>query len=279
MDSASATTVERKDKMPSVELWPHRPIFLKAGAETEVIGLSEGEALPLGIPFEFETPLFKGKLLVRLRNAKTDDPASHDAYFKGRERVMQTVVQGQFKRPVNMADVYVGGIFKQPMRLVPPPLFMRLMKVLFERIAPGVVLDLASKEPKVVTLYAGTAQTISVDAPGQEPDMTAADLPENLFRSFGNKFKSLQERKRKLSTPNEAAKYEFDTASVYTLQIYDKAMDYGTYNIKLPVYGNFHLSPALGPQPLSLSAVTRTGEVIYDFDVWHESVYRMEHRD
>jgi hypothetical protein len=78
---------------------------LKASGETEVFGVAEDQALPLGVPFEFETPLFKGSMLVRLCNAKTDDPKKHDAYFRGTNRVMQTVVQGRFKKVVNMADV------------------------------------------------------------------------------------------------------------------------------------------------------------------------------
>lgn len=277
MASASTKAATKKDAIPGVKHWPHRPIYLKASGETEVFGIPEDEALPLGVPFEFETPLFKGSMLVRLRNAKTDDPEKHDAYFQGRNRVMQTVVQGRFKKAVNMADVFVGSIFKEPMHLVPPPFFMRLLNALFQRVAPGAILDFASKTPKVVTLYAGTAQTISVDAPGQEPDMTAVELFENVSLSFGDKFKSIKERKRKLSAPHKAAKYHFDTENVYTLQIYDDSMDYGTYNIRLPVYGNFNLSQAIGPQPMSLSAVTTTGDVLYDFDVWHESVYHLKY--
>jgi hypothetical protein len=256
-----------------VKHWPHRPIYLKASGETKVFGIPEDEALPLGVPFEFETPLFKGSMLVRLRNAKSDDPEKHDAYFQGRKRVMQTVVQGRFKKAVNMADVFVGSIFKEPIHLAPPPFFMSVL----QRVFPGLILDLASKTPKVVTLYAGKAQTISVDAPGDEPDIAAVDLFENVSRSFGDKFKSIKARQRKLSSPHKAAKYHFDPENVYTLQIYDETMDYGTYNVRLPFYGNFPFSKFLGPQPMSLSAVTTTGDLLYHFDVWHESVHLLKY--
>jgi hypothetical protein len=274
MVSASANAVaDVEDAIPGVKHWPHRPIYLKASGETKVFGIPEDEALPLGVPFEFETTLFKGSMLVRLRNAKSDDPEKHDAYFQGRNRVMQTVVQGRFKKAVNMADVFVGSIFKEPLHLVPPPFVVSLL----HRIIPGLILDFASKTPKVVTLYAGTAKTISVDAPGDEPDITAADLFENVSRSFGDKFKSIKERQRKLSSPHKAAKYHFDPKNVYTLQIYDETMDYGTYNMRLPFYGNYPLSKTLGPQPMTLSAMTTTGDLLYDFDVWHESVHRLKY--
>jgi Protein of unknown function (DUF1769) len=274
--------------LPRASQWPHRPIFLQAGSDTEILHQSPHQPLPLGVPFEFETPLFKGKLLVRFRSVKSDDKASHDAYFSGNNRVMQAVVQGRFKKPVSMANVYAGSIFKEPLSLVPPPLFMRMLKVLFHRMSPGAILDFASRQPKVVSLYAGAAQTLSIDLPGQEPDMTAPQLPERVpgrldhitgYERKDRVFESVAERKRKLSKPEKAARYNFDTDHVYTMEIFDDFMDYGTHNIKLPVYGHFNLIQAIGPQPMSLSAVTAQGEVMYDFIVWHESVYRRKFRE
>jgi Protein of unknown function (DUF1769) len=204
---ATTTNVNKGDEIPSAKDWPHRPVYLKTGAATTVIGIPDDEALPLGVPIEFATELFEGKLLVRLRNVKTDDPASHDAYFEDRRRVMQTVVQGRFKKPVNMADVFVGSIFKHPVKLVPPPFFMRLLNAIVRRVAPGAILDFASLKPKVVALYAGTAQTINIAVPGKEPDIAGADLPEDVSRKFGDTFKSVKQRKRMLSVPHKAAKY------------------------------------------------------------------------
>jgi Protein of unknown function (DUF1769) len=285
----STTTTSIGHLLPRVSQWPHRPVFLQAGTNTEILHQSPHQALPLGVPFEFETPLFKGKLLVRFRNVKSDDKASHDAYFDGNNRVMQAVVQGRFKKPVSMANVYAGSIFKEPLSLVPPPLFMRMLKVLFHRMSPGAILDFASRQPKVVSLYAGAAQTLSIDLPGQEPDMTAPQLPECVpgrrndhitgYERIDRVFESVAERKRKLSKPEKAARYNFDTDHVYTMEIHDDFMDYGAHNIKLPVYGHFNLIQAIGPQPMSLSAVTAQGEVMYDFIVWHESVYRRKFRD
>jgi hypothetical protein len=275
--------------LPGVQHWPHRPIFMKAGSGTHVRGINPGEALPLGVPFEFETPLFKGKILVRLRHCKTDSAHHHDAYFRGTSRVMQTVLQGQFKRPVNMADLFVGTTFQRPFRMVPPPFVARILNAVLSRVSPSAVLDLASPQPKVMSLYAGTAHSLSRDAPGQEPDMTAPELPENvhtiLATSTGSQqqqqqqndttlaFTSVQERRRKLSVPRTAAHYHFDSDSIYTLHIYDEVMDVGQHHIKLPLVGNFDLIQAIGPQPMTLSAMTIDGQVLYDLDVWHERAW------
>lgn len=265
-----------REVLPATSTWPHRPVWLQAGDDTRVLGHSGRNALPLGVPVEFETDLFKGKMLLRLRHAKSDDPGQHKAYFDGRKRLMQTVVQGKFKKPVSMSDVYVGSVFKKPLEQVPPPFFTRMMNSIMKRVAPGVIFDLDSPKPRVVALYAGTAQSISIDVPGEEPDISGVDLPENLVRTFGSKFKSIHHRKKKLSLPQKASKYQFDTEHVYTFHSYDEKMDYGTYSISLPVYGDYNISKALGPQPMTLSAVTGSGDTVYSFDLWHESVYELQ---
>jgi Protein of unknown function (DUF1769) len=291
--------------LPPCKEWPHRPIYLVARSDTTILNAAtttpnsdarqnpQQQPLPLGVPFEFESPIFKGKLLVRIRNVASNDAASHDAYFAGRNRVLQTVLQGRFKKAIPMSQVHVGGLFKEPMRLAPPPFFMGLLNMLFHRVAPGTILDFHSANPKMLSLYAGAAQTVSVDAPGQEPDMMAVDLPENFVghsvdgtnaaAAADNKtlkpFRSIADRRRKLTKPSQAAKYEFDVDHVYTLQGYQDSLDYGSYHVRLPVYGMFPLAPAIGPQPMSITAITTSGEIIYDLCVWHESVYRLKYPD
>ncbi|KAL7581126.1 hypothetical protein ACA910_005926 [Epithemia clementina (nom. ined.)] len=160
--------------------WRHKHVFVQAGYETKVPGHDENDPIPLGVPFEFETPLFKGTALLRFRNAESDHKQSHDSYFDGRKRLMQTVIQGQFKRPLNMSDVYVGSMFEQPLAQPPPPSFTKVMEAIVRRVAPGVILDLGSDKPKVVALFAGSAQTLSIDLPGKQPDIMQRDLPENV---------------------------------------------------------------------------------------------------
>lgn len=276
--TASSTAIDTENNssrtaLPPIEDWPHRPVFVKASDETKVIGLNENDALPLGVPFEFETSLFRGRMLLRLRNATSDDMESHSAYFLGRKRLMQTVVQGRFKKSLRFDEVYMGTLLREPLRLLPPPSIAKIIQAMISRVTPGIVMDLASEKPKIVTLYAGTTQTFSIDQPGDEPDIMAADLPENIS-ILGKMFKSPKQRKNYLSIPKKAANYHFDTDLVYTFHHYDHAMDYAKYTMKLPFY-EYDMSNALGPQPMGLSAVTTTGENIFHFDVWHESVYQM----
>ena len=81
---------------------------------------------------------------------------------------MQTVIQGQFKRPVSMGDVYVGSLFARPFAGAPPESWTKVMDAVIRRIAPGLILDLSSTLPKVIAILAGTAQTMSIDEPGSK---------------------------------------------------------------------------------------------------------------
>ena len=268
--ASSKTTSNAPSTSP--QDWRHTPVFVQAGNETEVLGLKEGDAIPLGLPFEIDSPLFKGKALLRFRNAKSDDDASHDQYFAGRKRLMQTVLQGKFKKSVNMSDIYVGSVFDKPLAKAPPPSFTRIMSAIVRRVAPGIVLDLGFNEPKVIALYGGTAQTLSIDTPGNQPDMTSTDIPENVSSFFGDKLRSIRHRKKHLSSPKKAARYEFDTEHIYTFHTFDDAMDYGKGTMRIPVYGDYDIKPALG-QPMTLTAVTTGGDVMFSFKIWHpESV-------
>ena len=98
--------------------WPHNTVYVQPGSDMKVSGLpTQQHPIPLGVPIEIETPLFKGKALVRFRNAKSDDPKSHELYFEGRKRLMQTVVQGRFKRTLKMSEVYVVSRLPGPRHL------------------------------------------------------------------------------------------------------------------------------------------------------------------
>mmetsp|Transcript_19287 Transcript_19287/g.41856 ORF Transcript_19287/g.41856 Transcript_19287/m.41856 type:complete len:297 (-) Transcript_19287:410-1300(-) len=251
--------------------WPHKPVFVQAGSNMKVLGVANNQPIPLGVPFKIESPLFKGTVLLRFRNAMSDDPDAHSEYFKGGKRLMQTVVQGRFKRPIKMSDVYVGSVFPQALAGAPPATLSKIMGAVIGKIAPGLILDLSSESPKVIALLAGAAQTMSIDSPGNEPDITLPGLEENVASVLGKNVATKSKRRKHLGNPKNAASYEFNTESVYTFHTYDDTMDYARGTMRLPLYGDYDIKPSIGRQPLSLTAVTQSGEILYDLRVWHES--------
>ena len=262
-------SISSRHMVPELHEWPHRPVYLQPCNRTKT--LTDG-ALPLGIPFEVDTPLFQGSILIRFRNAKSDDEKSHNEYFASHQKqLLQTVIQGRFKRPIRFSDVLVGGLFEEPMQLVPPKPLMRFMKALIGSAAPGVIFDLDSDSPKVLGVLAGAARTIRADPQGNEPDMMALEFVENIGEAIGKYFRSPLHRQRHMH--QKADQYMFEPDTIYTFHNVDETLDYGAFEVRLPVYGSYKLQQAIGPQPMSLATITNSGETIFNINVWHESIF------
>lgn len=258
------------NQLPELQNWPHRPVFLQAGTDTSVVGYSASEPLPVGVPFQFESSLFKGTILIRIRNVTSDDPGRNEAYFSGKKRLKQVVVQGQFKENIKVSDVFFGNVYDRTLKPAPPPSLSRMINAFMSRLVPGLILDLGSSKPKVLTLYAGCAHSLSVNLPGQEPNIMDDNLPENTVALLNGKDNiSSDKRKKKLSKPKQASRYQFDTDHVYTFHNYDNVIDLGTYNIDFR-FGQYDLTKTLNGQPMSISAITQDGRSLYSFRVWHE---------
>ena len=51
------------------------------------------------------------------------------------------------------------------------PFFMQMLRKLFQRIAPGALLCFSFNKPRILSLHAGSAKTMSIDILGQELDI------------------------------------------------------------------------------------------------------------
>ena len=89
--------------LPNVEEWPHRPLLVCLNTpacpnhKVPTFGLG---SCPIGVPFKFESDLFVGQCLIRLKGANSDNQEGDAEYFTGRKRIFQSVIQGQFKEKV-----------------------------------------------------------------------------------------------------------------------------------------------------------------------------------
>jgi len=273
--SASDIMIDGTDaaliRLPELKKWPHRPVFLQCGSDTHATGRSISDPLPIGAPFQFESSLFKGTMLIRLRNVISDDPERNKTYFSGKKRFKQITVQGVFKENVRVSDIFYGDVYDRPLNPAPPPRLGQMIKVVMSRLVPGLIIDLASSKPKVLTLYAGCAHSLSVNLPGQEPNIIDHNPTENTVALFGEEdLLSSDKRMKKLSKPKYASKYQFDMDHVYTFNTYDDVVDIGTYKLHLPILGQYDLTKSLNGQPMSISAITRDGRFLFNFRVWHE---------
>jgi hypothetical protein len=321
--------------LPSPLQWRNRPIYIQADAEgtsTRIVLNNNNEdeddddlvrtmvqqdgSLPLGVPIPFESDIFKGRILFRIRNV--DKPCEdNEAYFgnpgkdidtkshKSNNRLWQFIVQGRFKTPIAMDDLYTGEVYDKPLVNLPSPIIMRQVGRLFNMVVPGVQFDIASTDrPKVLTLYGGTVQTMRKDIPGTEPNIRLFDIEEDTSRiqqqqllqestgcstvpNYSNyrrgdvghnnnctsntiAFANTIVRKKDLSNPKVASQYVYDTDHVYTWDHHDNKLDYGTYMANILPGIKVDMIDTLNGQPMTIGAVTGDGRWMFRFKVYHE---------
>lgn len=236
----------------------------------------------VGVPIEFESELFRGKFLLRLRNAQTcEHPDLSEAYFAGRKRLLQYIIQGRFLvDDLSMAAVHSSVEYERKLAMAPPPFLDHIIQAIFRRTLPGIFMDLTSDRPKITVMLAGSAQQLAIHAPGQEPDiLRSVNIEENTTAlstvwtaicqykaqeqdedDDDNNLSCSKLRRRHLSNPENAKKYKFDTDFVYTFHMYDDFLDYANYQICLPMgLGTFDLARVLGGQPSTFAARVSTG--------------------
>lgn len=259
------------NSLPDANEWPNRPIYVQAGKGTTQCALrdkGQDDSLPIGTPIEFETDLFKGKILIRVKGVKTSTAVAGDLdqYFKGRKRVKQIVIQGRFKESFRVSDVHFGDVYGKPLNISP---IVRIASPIFQQLVPGVIIDLSSENPKVVAPMAGEAKTLSVDKPGSEPDICSNSLVENTL--LLGEFDSIYHRKKLLRTSQTAAQYRYDPGLCFTWEFYDDIIDVASYSVNLPILRTpYSLAHFLNKQPFTFTAMTKDEREIFKFRIYHE---------
>lgn len=271
--------LRQRDTIPPPCEWPHYPVLVNANntmtqQRIHVFKYKDG-AVPLGIPFEFESELFRGTALFRFKDVPSNNEEGTMEYFSGRQRRFQAIVQGRFKERLSCADVITGHEFDQSFQFLPPNWVIGAGTSLIKQLAPGVQIDLNSSKPKFFSLLAATSQAISVDkdiSTSELPDICSRDIPENCS-ALGDEFiqKSSSSRKKMLSDPKEADRFVYDTESVYTFDFYQHLLDVSTYKLNLGLI-KLGISESLNNQPIQILAKTTDNRYLWSFCIWHTSL-------
>jgi len=261
--------------LPAPKDWPHRPVLVCANSDAQPdldIPIHGRGPVPLGQGFRFESDLFEGTCLIRLRDVPSDNAEGDAEYFLGRRRKFQAIVQGRFKEPLRVSDVLTGHEFIKPLKGLPPPWVLSAGVNLIKRLAPGANIVLHEEQPRALGLLAATSQSISADMPGNEPDITCNQIEEDVSL-LGGIFKggdvSSAGRKRHLTAPERAKRYVFDTESIYTFDFYQNLLDTANYSLDLG-FTKLGMAKVLDGQPIQVLAKTTDGRNLWNFQIWHE---------
>lgn len=280
LDKSKAVFAREAYSLPDVEEWPHRPLFVCVNTpvcpDLKVSHYGVG-ACPIGVQFKFESDLFKGECLIRLKGSKSDDPQGDEEYFSGRKRIFQSVIQGQFKEKMNVADVLTGHEFIRPLKNLPHPWVLKTATNFICKISPGANIQVHTDQPFVEAVLAGSSQVVRGDMPGNEPNLTCKNIIEDcsvLGGVFSEGNVSVSKRKRILSNPTMCAKYSFDCDTMYTFEFYQNLFDASTYSLDLG-FTRIGCSNVLNGQPIQWLGKHRDGRYLWSFQIWHEKLLKV----
>jgi hypothetical protein len=267
--------------LPHVSEWPHRPVLACNNTPVSkrlVVEQPYGNGpCPIGKPFSFSSELFEGTCLIRLKNIpNSDDVAGDDAYFSGRRRLFQTIVQGRFKEPLSLNEVMTGHEFVKPLQNLPHPWILKAATNLIGKLAPGATIQVLGNQPTMLAPLAATSQVVRGDEPGNEPDIASENDIQEDCSSLGGKFldgtiSSATSRKLHLASPKRAQQYFFDTETIYTFDFYQSLLNCATYSLDLGL-ANVGMAKVLNGQPIQCLAKTTDGRYLWSFQIWHEDL-------
>mmetsp|Transcript_11223 Transcript_11223/g.21003 ORF Transcript_11223/g.21003 Transcript_11223/m.21003 type:complete len:201 (+) Transcript_11223:818-1420(+) len=141
-----------------------------------------------------------------------------------------------------------------------------------EVLSPGIVIDLLSPKPKILTSFGGV-QTLRIDLPGHEPSITGAigNIKEDTRLLLGDQFiGNIQKRRAYLSNPENSCKYTVNPNHIYSFELYDHSMNFGTYYQHILGGKRVDMVQSMNGQALAFALFTRDKRCILKFPVWHE---------
>ena len=221
---------------------------------------------------EIETPLFKGTMIVLLRNCvvrDNDDKRRRlvDKYFAHKKRVTAVYIQGRFKKQLSFAHVWTGQSFAKKLKL-PAQWIIRIGLKFLKSIAPGLSAKIHIDTPYLLTPLAAAAQTLHVSA-GEEdaPDLSKLVFNDDKMESttlLGGKFAetpiSRSKRRKRLASMSKLWKHNYDPKHVYTFGFWQNLFDPSKYTVSVP-FGSFDITSYLNGQYMQVMAQQGTGHL------------------
>lgn len=278
---------DRADPPPlSADDWVDSPCALRfSPADAQMI--QQKNQLPdnmvrAQIPFEIDSELFKGKMVVYMRGL---DNEPHDI-FNGRMRTIQITLQGKFKREIAMDELVIGQTLSRPLKNLPSRWLLSLCARVIRSFGEiwGMKLSMPTDEkPFMLAPVALAAQALSCEEEGDVQDISGpiiencssipllADVTTASQRQKILKKLIIKSKKRSKTTRQPVP--VFDTERVWTFGFWQSQINFLTYRVDLGV-GTFNLLRIMNGQPLCFCASSLSGEILFRMEVWHKDLLK-----
>ena len=264
--------------------WVDQPCALRLSPGGPAQVISQVDQLPdnmvrAQIPFDIESEVFKGQMVVYIRDLDNSPPD----IFNGRARTIQIAVQGKFKREIPMDECIIGQALARPLSNLPSRWLLSLAARVVRAFGEKYSMQLTSptaERPSMLAPMALAAQAMSCEYEGDVQDIEGP-LIENVssMSIFPEGTTALQRQKilgKIIRSNKKGRKHQtdvpvFDTERVWTFGFWQSQINFTTYKVDLGV-GQFNLLKIMNGQPLSFCAQTRSGEIVFRLEIWHEKI-------
>jgi hypothetical protein len=247
VSASSPSTVMRKRKetiVPPLPSFRTLQVALMGRAPRSEFAVNARE------PVDFETELFKGKLLCILRpeNPAVDDPYWNERIFQHRRRRIVINLQGKFKYQPE-GTVYAGAEISKPMKL---GLVTRGLAGVLLRLADRFISNVHSSfgdDTELAHIMAPAYtffERLVITPPGQDPPALDADIEESAD--------SLAKRKCSKGV------CQWNTVDTYTFSFYSMNINLPTWSlVGLPMSGDISLTTFWGDSSVKICMYEKTG--------------------
>lgn len=241
----------------------------------------KGEALVV----DFESSLFKGTMLVRVRDSEGTTREPYDdskGYFCGMNRRYQIVIRGTFLEEIPWTQCFAGLQLERPCGKLPPKWIMHGALKVVSFFAPQLRASFDGERPYSLSPFGSTPQTLRME----EHAKMDASMEEMQHEPVNDSHTLLGQASSNPSSLSRARfrKKNFDklfvtqsptpitsTQKIYTFEFLQHLLNFHDFTIELgSIMGHVSLQETLDGQPLQIMARYRDDKCIWAFDLWHE---------
>eukprot|EP00536_Pseudo-nitzschia_multiseries_P005078 jgi/Psemu1/303099/fgenesh1_kg.91_\ len=263
-----------------------------------------GESLVI----DFESDLFEGTLLLRLRHSEGTTPEPYDdskGYFAGVNRRYQACIRGRFKKVLPFTELITGFRLERKFGKLPSKWVLKSTLKVVSFFAPQLDIRLEGVDkPYSMTPLGSTPQCITVDDVDTDEKQPNREM-SGCSGGNGNTMNSLEDSREesseacrsllglslKAETSLQRAKIrkkafdklyvqkssdpKTDPSKIYTFEFLQHMLNFHDFTIELgSVMGSLELKDMLDGQPLQILAEHEPSKTcLWSFDVWNECLW------
>jgi hypothetical protein len=244
----------------------------------------EGKAIAI----DFESNLFQGSLLLRLRFVQGTTPHKYDdrqGFFANRALRYQAIIRGKFTRQIPFTSLTTGNRLERPCGKLPPKWLLWSGFKFISLFAPQLDSKIEGPTPYTISPLGSTPRTILVD------DVTPTDLlalKKERTESLTDTTKSITGKCYPLANALERARARkkafdqlyatksqvpmTDPSKTYTFEFLQHLFDYTNFSIDIGSV-KVELKDVLNGQPMQIMAEWGD-QKLWSFDLWNECLLK-----